>query len=245
MKLLPPSVDIFITADGSPTLQFKRDDGYGEKMHHSGGALSESLFVYQSALQRVLENNSTPRVLSMGLGLGYNEIITCAHLRSQNTLSSATKIWSFEALPFLRDEFTAWLGGAFTAHLHTVYEDVLQRICAHFQIHAAELKNIMLNLKSLNQLQLRSAFPDDLHAVSECNLVYYDAYSKKMDAELWDEEILVQRLGACLSVNCVLATYAATGSLNRALKRLGFRLIPKPGFLGKRESTLAIRGQFS
>jgi tRNA U34 5-methylaminomethyl-2-thiouridine-forming methyltransferase MnmC len=54
--------------------------------------------------------------------------------------------------------------------------------------------------------------------------------------------MLVEQLGRILAPQAVLATYAATGTMNRALRTLGFKILEKPGFQGKRESTLAVRG---
>jgi tRNA U34 5-methylaminomethyl-2-thiouridine-forming methyltransferase MnmC len=88
---------------------------------------------------------------------------------------------------------------------------------------------------------LHGRFPEEAGSTVGVTCVFYDAYSKKMDADLWQETSLVTRLDPLLARNCVLSTYAATGTMKRALKTLGFRLLPRTGFLGKRESTLAIR----
>ena len=229
---------IFTTEDGSPTLIWSRDDGYEEKMHHSGGALTESLFIYQTALREALGRGWPGRVLSLGLGLGYNELIAAAEFMKSGT--SDWKIWSFEAEDSLRENFACWLTGA-KSELAEIYEDILRRTAASFEVSPAALFGFAREGLHCGKLELRGRFPEDAADVSGGTCVFYDAYSKKMDAGLWEENSLTTRLAPLLAPGCVLSTYAATGSMNRALKILGFRLLPRAGFLGKRESTLAIR----
>lgn len=242
MKPLPENLEIFTTQDGSPTLSWRRSDGYVEKMHHSGGALEESLYIYHQSLERVLASHRPVRVMSIGLGLGYNELITMAEMVKRGL--TEWQIWSFEAHPDLHSEFKTWIAeGDSDSALGLVYNNILARIADRLKVDPTEIKITAREALHRGTLQLRLSFPDDISEINDVNLIYYDAYSKKMDPHLWDEQRLTEKLGPLLGERCVLSTYAATGSLNRVLRHLGFRLIPKPGFLGKRESTLAIRGE--
>lgn len=234
---LPSQTEIFVTSDGSPTLCFKRADGYAEKMHHSGGALSESLYIYHHALLEGLHLGA-PRVLSVGLGLGYNELIAAGEFLRRGTTDF--RLWSFETVPALREGFLAWTAGETEGDLLPILDDVALQVAAHFAVEASQLRAWLQNARENGFWEMRTTFPEDLEGV-QANVVFYDAYSRKMDPELWDEEALVQALDRHLEPRAVLATYAATGALNRTLRRLGFRPIPKAGFMGKRESTLAIR----
>lgn len=239
MLNLPPNTEIFVTGDGSPTLSFARPDGYREKMHHSAGALGESLYIYHHALRLTLAADLTPRVLSVGLGLAYNELLTTAEMVKRGRIEY--KIWSFEALPELREGFRQWIGGESDGELASVLESAAEMVAAHFDIPLPVLKWQLHNSLQDGRLELRGSFPQDSDLVS-ANTVFYDAYSRKMDESLWEEQALYHSLEKILQPDCVLATYAATGSLNRSLRRLGFRLSDKTGFMGKRESTMAIRG---
>jgi tRNA U34 5-methylaminomethyl-2-thiouridine-forming methyltransferase MnmC len=243
MRPLPKNLEIHATADGSPTLSWRRADGYEEKMHHSGGALEESIYIYLHALKTALDAGEVPHVLSVGLGLGYNELLTLGEFLKRDRKD--WQIWSFEAHPRLRAEFEGWLRrDVDESELGLIYSDVLRRVAARLQIDPVRLKSASRQAHEDGRLQLRLSFPEDIDGIHDVNLVYYDAYSKKMDPHLWDEQCLIARLGPLLREKCILATYAATGSLNRALRHLGFCLHPKPGFLGKRESTLAIRHNY-
>lgn len=241
MQPFPTDIDIFTTADGSPTLAFKRADGYIEKMHHTGGALSESLYIYREALQITLDEKIPPRVLSLGLGLGYNELITLAEC--ERSARPDFKIWSFEALPVLREAFREGVADSPPpSRLGNVVSDVAGMVAEKMGVRPDRLCELARQALTDGRLELRGPYPEDLAGADKINTVYYDAYSNKMDPHLWLEDVLTGRLGPCLDSRCVLATYAATGALNRALKGLGFQLLPKAGFLGKRQSTLAIRG---
>ena len=234
----PPKWRIFTTHDGSPTLIISRADGYEEKMHHTGGALTERLFIYQGALRKTLEQGWTARILSLGTGLGYNEMIAMGELLK--TGAKNWKIWSFEIDSALRLSFTSWVKGE-SSELAVLHDDILQRVAATFELPAEELLAFARAGFQHGNLELRGAFPTDAGGVAGCTCVFYDAFSKKMDNDLWEEHALAERLSPLLAQGCILSTYGAAGSMKRALKALGFRLLPRAGFLGKRESTLAIR----
>jgi len=74
------------------------------------------------------------------------------------------------------------------------------------------------------------------------HVMCFDAFSKKSSATLWTEEFLNSFLENHTHADCVFTTYACTSQLKRVLKKHGFSLINRPGFAGKRESTLAMRG---
>lgn len=264
MQPLPDDIEIFTTADGSPTLVFKRADGYVEKMHHTGGALAESLYIYHQALEITLKAGLKPRVLSLGLGLGYNELISLAEFERAGISDFA--VYSFEALPILRESFQSWAEGKSDSAITKVMEQTALMVSTAMGISYASLRELSAKSLANRRLQLLGPYPDALSDVQTdfvemqrgpekggfgpsglargiFNTVYYDAYSNKMDPHLWAEDVVTGRLGPLLSPDCALATYAATGALNRSLKALGFRLIPKAGFQGKRQSTLGIRGQ--
>jgi len=237
MLSLPPNTEIFYTGDGSPTLCFERGDGYREKMHHSGGALGESVYIYHGALLSVLEAGLVPQVLSVGLGLGYNEMLAQAELAARGL--TGYRIWSFEALPALREGFRGWILGEDAGELARVFAQVCAMVS--LQVPVSDLRAQLRASLSEGRLELRGSFPEECGGVA-ANTVFYDAYSRKMDEGLWDEQMLTRTFERILLPDCALATYARTGNLNRSLRALGFRPSGKTGFAGKRESTMAFRG---
>ncbi|MEO0336841.1 MAG: hypothetical protein AAF202_10620, partial [Pseudomonadota bacterium] len=75
---LPSKYRRLTTKDGSPTLEITVE-GVNENMHNFHGAFSETDYIYGEALRWALASPvPTLRVLSVGLGLGYNEIMTAA-----------------------------------------------------------------------------------------------------------------------------------------------------------------------
>lgn len=240
MQTWPLDIKIIRTADGSPSLAMERADGYVEKMHHSGGALSESLYIYHQALLEVLNRNVQVNVFSLGLGAGYNELITVGEMLKRGL--EQWKIWSFEARMELRESFVEWIQGSLDSNeKRAFYEEVLSQVAQGLEIEKEDLRRKTKLCINDGHLEIRQSYPDDIGSMSEVSLIYFDAFSKKMESSLWDEHSIEEILSPRLQKCCVLATYAATGSLNRALKNLGFRLLDKRGFLGKRECTLAIR----
>lgn len=238
MPSLPSDLNIFITADASPTLSFSRADGYVEKMHHSAGALSESIYIYHSVVADCVARGWPARVLSFGLGLGYNELLAIAEFVKRDVRE--WKVYSFEAHPFLREEFCVWVERG-AGGLSEILEKVLEMVAGKIEVDLEKLRSeIRLGLKD-GRLEIRGAFPQAVEGTHECSVVFYDAFSNKMEAGPWSEASLQADLGPCLAAKCLFTTYAATGNLNRGLKSLGFRLLDRPGFEGKRESTLAIR----
>ena len=112
-----PSFEIEVTADGSPTLRLQGQ----EPMHSLQGALSETLYIYGPVIELALEQPE-PRLLSVGLGLGYNELLTMAlSLRAEKTFS----LVSLESEEWLRDEFVSWASGSENSLLHEVYQSLL------------------------------------------------------------------------------------------------------------------------
>lgn len=229
-----PQFDIFTTADGSPTINL---DG-GEKMHSLEGAFSESLYIYAKTLEKTLKLEKDPHILSMGLGLGYNELISTAIISKKGLKESL--ILSFEKVDFLREAFLAWLQGE-DSPLVEVYDLVLKTISSNFQVEPAYLKSTTQQSHSNGHLIIKSELLPLNPLPGKFNCVYYDAFSNETDGYLWTEEHLKQFIDEYCDTNCFFSTYAATGNLKRALKEKGFSLEKRPGFGMKRESTRAFR----
>jgi hypothetical protein len=237
-------------------------------MHHRQGALSESLFVYHGVLSEADASGCPPRVLSVGLGCGYNEMIAVAHYlkKCQITFSKSSDfpeqfyLESFEGDKNLREEFRLWLSQPFSQEdlgnspplrlsnatpislsktLHQTYTRVLEMIAAHFELSPFEFKNKLSQLFGTNKFVLREWLAADTIFSKTFGVIFFDAFSSKSTPSVWSEEFLVNFLKKTASPNCGIATYAATGTLNRALKKSGFTLRDQRGFCGKRESTRA------
>jgi hypothetical protein len=234
----PFSYEILETADGSPTLSLFG----GEKMHSMEGALAESEYIYRPCIEKSLML-PTPRILSMGLGLGYNEIISSALLF--NYEKESFTIHSFEIHPELRDFFRSWCLGQ-TSPLKECYNWILTHVAALYDLQAPELKTFISQALEKEQLILDGPLPEHNPTPEGFHSLLYDAFSGETDKDLWTQDYLLQLIDEFADPElCVLSTYAATGNLKRALIEKGFAVEKKKGFGKKRESTFASRSSMS
>ena len=66
------------------------------------------------------------------------------------------------------------------------------------------------------------------------NLIYFDAFGARVQPELWTVAIFEKMFNALKSKG-YLVTYAAKGSVRRAMQEVGFLVERLPGPPGKRE----------
>lgn len=242
--------EFFTTADGSPSICLSSDKYRPEAMHHREGALAESLFIYGEALNEALDLGCPPRVLSVGLGCGYNEMIATAHVINSRW-SEEFYLESYEGDENLRNGFLQWLQSDsprdplsltnLQTQIHHTFDQVLALVAAVFKMSPAFLKTQLLALKERRQLVIHDWLTSRTLFPKKFGMIFFDAFSSKSTPELWNEIFLIEFLHKAAAENCGLATYAATGTLNRALKKSGFTLRDQRGFSGKRESTRAFR----
>ena len=91
------------TRDGSPSL---RNLATGEPMHNLAGAFHESLYIYFEGLRKSMSFSSNPHILSVGLGLAYNELISVAYFKKSNICNF--KLVSYEKEQTLIDGIREW-----------------------------------------------------------------------------------------------------------------------------------------
>lgn len=239
---------IEITGDGSPSLRLRRSDGkgYGEAMHNLKGAFSETLYLYWPVLQKAFNwPLPTLRLLSVGLGLGYIELLA-AGFALQKASPPDWQMVSYESEEFLRKEFLAWLKNKVPhqqpwIRLHEIYEHILQLVSEHTMGSAKAIKDQLLTMHENEHWQLEGALCPNMNSPLKFHGIFYDAFSAHTSPDLWQEANLFHILQQYAADPCVLATYASTGALKRNLKKLHFEIKTIPGFGGKRQSTLAER----
>jgi tRNA U34 5-methylaminomethyl-2-thiouridine-forming methyltransferase MnmC len=89
-------------------------------------------------------------------------------------------------------------------------------------------------IKNTFALQKRQQFFDKIEDKNAFNLIYFDAFGARVQPELWTESIF-QKMYDSLKEDGVLVTYAAKGSVRRAMQAVGFLVEKLPGPPGKRE----------
>lgn len=231
------------TEDGSPTVCTTYPSGITERMHHRGGAFSETIYIYGPAIDAALETVSQSiGILSVGLGLGYNEILSLGLALKLGVSLKSLVIDSYEANKSLIANFGNWAGDDLSDKVwNEAYDDIARRVADLCECEVRELKSTVRTALASGALNLHGPLSLKNHPRRVYQAILYDAFSTKMDPELWQEEDLTRFIGEASMSGSVLATYAATGALNRALRKNHFALENKSGFAGKRQSTFARR----
>lgn len=268
--------EILWTEDGSPTLRSlpKPSDlkslpsdlsepqlHLSESMHHSGGAYQETQLIYGDCLRhvfnvrKILPQNKVS-VLSVGLGLGYNEILTAVEALKNNCQPDQVFLCSFESQQFLTDSILKWVGRR-SDPASVLYDKIAQFFINEHgksldSSSVFEIKDIQDWLQKSFENKSWKIFgaidegwpqgisENDLTSL-KFNCIFYDAFSSKSSPHLWLEDFLFKFFLQTTQESCCVSTYACTGALKRALKKNGFRLDLQSGFRSKRNRTFATR----
>lgn len=246
------------TEDQSPTLRLNGAHPIdqlksAESMHHSGGAATETLYIYGQAISWTLEKYNCKKPLticSVGLGLGYNEILVGLLSFKSKTV---VELESFEIDLELIESFKAWVHeDASTANRREqfkVYDQIFSMLSEKINFETpsiefkTEFKNYLQKQFKENSWTIKTELnTDSIPQNSTYHLCLFDAFSQKTSGELWSALFLNQFIGKGLDTKfCLFVTYACTGLLSRTLKSHGFQVTKKIGFKGKRDSTWAER----
>jgi hypothetical protein len=222
------------TKDGSPTLRIKDSR---ETMHHSAGAAAETLYIYKSVLDVAYSLPLELKTCVLGLGLGYIEIAwAMVLLQSKRRLSLNLNLTSFEIEQRLRDNFSEWV----CSDKKSIYDQVLESLSSGGLLN--DIKQILKSNFLQNPIEGDLLTYQDLS--SKWNIICYDAFGSEYNRHLWSEDFLKLFVQRYCAEDCVFTTYAHTGALKKVLQQSGFVFLDRPGFQGKRSSTLALRGVF-
>lgn len=80
----------------------------------------------------------------------------------------------------------------------------------------------------------------EIDGVALYDLVYFDAFGARVQPELWTEKVFAKMFKA-LKPKGMLVTYAAKGSVRRAMQAVGFEVSRLPGPPGKREMLRSVK----
>lgn len=209
---------IIVTGDGSKTIQI---EDWNEQYHSKHGALQEAYHVFiEHGLRKFV--NEQVKILEIGFGTGLNALIT--HLEAPK-LNLTIDYVGVEAFPVSREEAMVLDYGSLLQKdasntifesLHTCPWDEAIKISDDFVLTKQQ--------KDFRDIQDQNLF----------NLIYFDAFGARVQPELWTEEVFSIMHNA-LKSGGVLVTYAAKGSVRRAMQAVGFSVERLPGPPGKRE----------
>jgi len=251
---------LITTEDGSPSLRLptpvRAEFNDGESMHHSGGALTETLYIYGPVFDwtyqklHIEQKALLSRHLVVGLGLGYIEMMIAFKALMRGLTPEEIHILSYESETPLVNLFSSFIRGEeLSEEIEKTYLSILQGLRLQLQAEGNSMRSSLsisdMEVKVFLQkvLKLTGALSPQSLPTINYEAIYFDAFSKKTSPELWSEEFLQdffkkvgQGAAACLG------TYACNGNLKRALKKSDFQLQEKTGFQSKRNASFAIRG---
>ena len=212
------------TADGSNTLLMPE---LGETYHSKHGALKEAVHVFIDAGFHAVEAQPL-RILEIGWGTGFNALLTWSEAHKTHRKIHYTGI---EAYPVPWDiaqtmDYPQWVetpGAAdFFEQMHRVTWGESHELDPWFTLEKKEM------------------LFEDIRFTSQFDLVYFDAFGARVQPWLWEQPIFAQMFSA-LAAGGVLVTYAAKGSVRRAMIEVGFLVERLPGPPGKREMLRAVK----
>lgn len=219
---------VITTNDGSKTLYIPE---WNEQYHSTHGALQEALYVYiKQGLQYVLDNNLSKSIsiLEMGFGTGLNAYLSLHEAETKNLIINYTTVEAYplnlldvEPLHYPQLVINTEADSRFNK-LHTCPWESEVEITNYFKLHKRQQR-----FKAVNDIE-------------GFNLIYYDAFGKRVQPELWTEAIFTNMYKA-LKPNGVLVTYASVGEVKRVFKRLGATVQRIEGPPGKRHMLRVIK----
>ncbi|MGB2226282.1 MAG: tRNA (5-methylaminomethyl-2-thiouridine)(34)-methyltransferase MnmD [Polaribacter sp.] len=210
--------EIIITSDGSTTIHLP---DWNEQYHSKHGAIQEAYHVFiKSGLEQVETDDIS--ILEIGFGTGLNAFIT--FLESQNRNLKIDYV-GVEAYPVSTEE---------VQNLNYISELKATSFADVFQKMHDTLWEEKHQISSGFQLTKRKQFFEDVEDQNAFDVIYFDAFGARNQPELWTEPIF-QKMYEALKEGGILTTYAAKGSVRRAMLAVGFEVERLPGPPGKRE----------
>ena len=222
---------IILTADGTTTIQIPQ---WAEQYHSMHGAAQEARHVFLKMgvdhWKKLNSQKTALTILEIGFGTGLNALLTAMHLVNNEVLVNYEGVEAYPVSPIEIEQLN-----------YIDQLDALDFKDFFDQMHAMEWeKSISLSRKfTLKKRKQDFAEIDDR---SRYDLIYFDAFGARVQAELWGETIFLKMINA-LKPGGILVTYAAKGSVRRAMQAVGFTVERLPGPPGKREMLRAIKNK--
>ncbi len=215
---------IITTADGSKTIQLEEWD---EQYHSKHGAINEAYHVFiKNGLNTF--NKGSIAILEIGFGTGLNALIT---FKEAPKLGLQVHYTGVEAYPVSQEELAA------LNYVPLLKEPTLE---AYFNLmHKASWDTTTPISKAFTLSKQKKEFKT-ITDQQMFNLIYFDAFGARVQPELWTVSMF-QKMYEALLPKGILVTYAAKGSVRRAMEEVGFTVERLPGPPGKREMLRALK----
>lgn len=219
---------IIKTGDGSVTIHLPE---WNEQYHSKHGAVQEARHVFlKMGLHHLLKTNKSKElfILEIGFGTGLNAFLSLLEAESLNIQINYTGV---EAYPIPPEEVKLLN--------YPEASQAEEKADLFLKLHEVpwEKSSSISNNFSLKKMEKNF---DEINDNNLYDLIYFDAFGARVQPELWTEEIF-NIMYKALKRNGVLVTYAAKGSVRRAMLAAGFEVQKLPGPPGKREMLRAVK----
>ncbi len=209
------------TADGSSSIQIEE---WNEQYHSKHGAIQEAQHVFiQNGFNEVENRNTILSVLEIGFGTGLNCFLTLIEAQKKHTTIQYTGI---EKYPITKEEWEM------LNYLNQIENGVLFEKEYHL-IFNQKWETALPVTPSFSLLKRKLDFFDISHDM-QYDLIYFDAFGFRVQPDLWSQKMF-DHMYQLTAENGILVTYAAKGSVRRAMEQSGFEVERLPGPPGKRE----------
>lgn len=218
--------EIIKTADGSVTIHLPE---WNEQYHSKHGAISEAVHVFIDAgLHYYTEKhpNQSISILEIGFGTGLNAFLTLLESEKRDIKINYTGV---EAYPIEAEEIEKL----------NYAEQANTKRTNFLALHISNWEE-EVNLNANFNLTKRQQFFSEIKDVNSFDIIYFDAFGARVQPDLWTESIF-SSMYLALKEKGVLVTYAAKGSVRRAMQAVGFTVERLPGPPGKREMLRAVK----
>lgn len=219
---------IIKTSDGSVTIHLPE---WNEQYHSKHGAVQEARHVFlKMGLHNLLEKQAIKQVsiLEIGFGTGLNAFLS---LLESEKLGLSIKYTGVEAYPVDMKEVKQ-LNYPSAAHAE-------EKLAEFLKLHRVEWESFQ-EITPRFALKKQQKMFAEIRDEEAFELIYFDAFGARVQPELWTHEIFMAMYRA-LRPGGILVTYAAKGSVRRAMLASGFEVEKLPGPPGKREMLRAVK----
>lgn len=219
--------EIITTGDGSTTIHLPE---WNEQYHSRHGAIQEAQHVFiEMGLKKLLEKDIREiSILEIGFGTGLNALVTWNYLKDETRQVTYTGVEAYPVSP----EEAGKLNFA-DALKEKGAADVYGKLHNVFWEEPASIAPFFTLIK-------QKKFFDQIADVGQYDLIYFDAFGARVQPDLWTAEIF-KIMHTSLKQGGILVTYAAKGSVRRAMQEVGFLVEKLPGPPGKREMLRAVK----
>lgn len=217
--------EFLTTGDGSTTIHLPE---WNEQYHSKHGAINEAKHVFiNMGLHHVITTNKLSKVavLEIGFGTGLNALLTAL----QTSKKLEVHYTGVEGYPIKNQEYKLLNYPKIISNSKVVFNRLHQSVWEE-SVLITEHFSITKQEKLFHEIEDTSLY----------DLIYFDAFGARVQPDLWTETVFTKMFNALRS-NGVLVTYAAKGSVRRAMQAVGFTVERLPGPPGKREMLRATK----